>query len=103
MDSETEASGQLVCNELRTEVTASEIEASASGRFSFTRDEKTLFSENCQNLKLIPEVKKALSNKRLDKKSAKSHLKEIKDLGHLGAFNDSLRHDFESRDDCPTI
>ena len=57
-DSETEASGQLVCDELKTEVIFSEVGAPASIRFSVTRDEKTLFSENCKDLKQIPDVDK---------------------------------------------
>ena len=43
--------------------------------------------------------------KKLQRSAIKSHLrtsKEIEDLGHLGAFNDSLC-DIESRDDCSTI
>ena len=63
MDSET--SGKLVCDELKTEVIVSQVGAPASIRFSVTRDEKTLFSENCQDIKQIPDVDKAVSKIRL--------------------------------------
>ena len=91
---EREASGG---DELRTEVTASEVE------------EKTLHSDICQDLKKIPEVEMAGFNQRLEvrlkklqRSAIQSHLKKIEDLGHLEASNYSLC-DIESRDDCSTI
>ena len=111
-DGDVNGEREASVDELKTEVTASEVGAPASISFSSTPqhlEEKSLHSDNCQDLKKIPEVEKAVSNQRLEvrlkklqRSAIKSHLKEIEDLGHLGAFNDSLC-DIESRDDCSTI